>query len=483
MKIFGKQFRVAHCRSQEGTQYLTSLAMLRSTDSGVTWEVLWSGPYNPDTKFTSVDLVATGDSESNINVYLAAVASAYGYPSGDGMVFRYTSSGEYVSTLFLTGLATSIAIATDFDYPSTNSNPFSIGVLVSMRYMMGDSIVFYSSGNGGQSLNNHQVLAMSSKNFQKVSLSYGRSASKNSGRYFAVWEEKNSESSSIGHIYTSHSEPNFNSPFTTPVRLDSIDPSAYNNVRNPVIACQANNIDNDSSNLTEVILYDKFKPSNHCYVVRGLVNRKAATSTHFTPFMLPLSSDFQKQPSIIFNPYDSTFLTTYYDSSAQKLPLLKSNFNMGNPNLWQIITPWYNDSSNLADPYPKVRLDHGMHQGMNVWSSEGTGGKGIALFDAPYSTYTGIHEIFMNPKSILKVVFPNPASDRTTILFELKEKAVVSVNLYSIEGILVMQTGNEEYAAGKHSIKLNVSDLPAGTYLFNFTVGNFNSNGKIVVIK
>ncbi|MEI6898506.1 MAG: T9SS type A sorting domain-containing protein [Bacteroidota bacterium] len=470
---------------RESNQDFGAFVISKSTDSGVTWDIIFDAFYpNADSRFTCIDILAIGSEADSLKILIATVLSNDISGIGDPMVLKYNgNTGICEDGLLIDNYTSFIAIASDYGYPAVNSNPFSIGVLYSKSTQYRDSIIFCSSSNGGMTLDNRRVLATTVNRFQKVALSHGRSASKNSGRYFAVWEEKNAYNSSTGHIYTSHSEPNFNSPFTAPVRLDSIDPSAYNNARNPVIACQANNIDNDSSNLTEVILYDKYKASTNCYVVRGLVNRKATVSTHFTPFTLPLSSDFQKQPSVIFNPYDSTFLTTYYDSSAQKLPLLKSNFNLGNPNLWQIITPWYNDSSNLADPYPKVRLDHGMHQAMNVWNSEGSSGKGVALFDAPYSTYTGIHEIFMNPKSMLKGVFPNPASDRTTILFELKEKAVVSINLYSMEGILLKQTGNEEYAAGRQSINLNVSDLPPGTYLFNFTAGDFNSKGKIIVIK
>jgi hypothetical protein len=470
---------------RESNHNFGALVLLKSIDDGVSWQVMWDAPYPLyDSRFTCLDIIANGSSSTDIKVFIAAVISDYYTGVGDPFVIRYNGlTGDFESQILTDNSSSFIAITSDFNYPAANSNPNSIGILYSKGSTNHDSLIFCSSSNGGMTLDNRRVLATTVNRFQKVALSYGRSASKNSGRYFAVWEEKNAYNSPTGHIYISHSEPNFNSPFTTPVRLDSIDPTAYNNARNPVIACQANNIDNDSSNLTEVILYDKYKPSSNCYVVRGLVNRKATVSTHFSPFLLPLSLDFQKQPSIIFNPYDSTFLATYYDSSAQKLPLLKSNFNMGDPNSWQIITPWYNDSSNLADPYPKVRLDHGMHQGMNVWSAEGANGKGIALFDAPYSTYTGIHEVFMNPKSMLKGVFPNPASDRTTILFELKEKAVVSVNLYSMEGILLKQTSNEEYAAGRHGIYLDVSDLSPGTYLFNFTAGDFNSNGKIIVLK
>jgi len=55
-----------------------------------------------------------------------------------------------------------------------------------------------------------------------------------------------------------HSEPDFNSPFTTPVCLDSLDSTGINKNRNPKITCQFSIADNDSSNLTEIILAEKW---------------------------------------------------------------------------------------------------------------------------------------------------------------------------------------------------------------------------------
>jgi hypothetical protein len=92
-------------------------------------------------------------------------------------------------------------------------------------------ITFYSSSNGVMSFDNTKVVATTSNSyFHKVALNYGRSPSWSTGRYFAVWEAQAGQTSTIGHIYTAHSEPDFNSAFTKPVCIDSVDPSTINKV-------------------------------------------------------------------------------------------------------------------------------------------------------------------------------------------------------------------------------------------------------------
>ncbi len=462
-----------------------AVVLLKSLDSGVSWDVLWDAPYTSGSRFTSLDIIATGDSISNIKVFLGLVASVNPNGAGDGMIFRYNANGDFESQLFLDSPVYFISLTSDFKYPASNTNPYSVGFLLSRGHsstVQLDSIIFYSSSNGGQTLDNKKIVKVSNKWCQKVGLAYGRSLSCNNGRYFAVWEEKDSYNSPTGQIYTSHSEPYFNSAFTTPIRLDSIDPTADNKGTNPVIACQVNNIANDSANVTETILFDKYLPSGNRYEIKGLVNRKATVSNHFSSFSMNTSTNDQKQPSIVFNPYDSTFLATYYDSTVQKLLLLSINYNMGNPNLWQTLSSGYNDSTNLSNPFPKVRLNHGLQQAINAWSVEGTNGNGIAMFDAPYNTYTGIQRI-IKPSPILKLVYPNPTSGKINILFELNERSNVSLNIISLEGRILKQIINKRYDKGQQSLSLDLSDLIGGAYLFNFTAGIFNTNGKIVVIK
>ena len=225
------------------------------------------------------------------------------------MVDRFNGiTGDWEAILLEPYPCYSIALSTDLMYPASNSSPHSLGILYSthnISYNL-DSIIFCSSGDGGMSLESRQVVAATTGNhFNKVALAYGRSSSWNSGRYFAAWEEKGSYTSNTGHIFTAHSNPNFNSPFTTPVQLDALDPSALNMCRNPAIACQFNNVDNDSTNLSEVILFDKYDPANQKYDITGFYNLQAANHSNFRKLIISNSAHNNFQPSINFNPLDS----------------------------------------------------------------------------------------------------------------------------------------------------------------------------------
>jgi len=344
-----------------------------------------------------------------------------------------------------------------------------------------DTLYFCSSSNGGMSFDNKRIVTLSNHHIEKVSLSFGRSLSKPEGRYFVAWDEKNPAYAATGHIYTAHTEPYFNSSFTKPVCLDSLDPAAINMGRNPSIACQLNNVNNDSINLTEVVLFDKFNSSTQRYDISGYYNLQATSHTNFKKLNISNSAHYNIQPSINFNHFDSTFMVTYYDSTTQKLIYLLNDFNLENPDNWQFISTGYNDSSHLAAPYPKVVLNQDQKKGANVWVSEGLIGNGVAMFDAPYSTYTGGTENIFSRKEGFSV-YPNPCKSNIIIDFELQKASNVTIAIYNLIGQEVGMITNQDYSSGKHELKCSVNLLP-GSYLCSYKTDDFLTTQKLMVIR
>jgi hypothetical protein len=462
-----------------------AFAVLKSIDNGITWNVILDSPSNSSAPFSSFDIVATGDSVSNIKVFLEWVSPGgpIGY-DGDGELVRLDGNGNYLDGIVLT--ASYLALATDFMYPASNSSPYSIGILyAASNYNPSnykDSLILLSSSNGGMSYNNKQLIALSSNHFHNVALAYGRSPSWNSGRYFAAWTETNDVTTYTGNIQTAHSNPDFNSPFTKPVCIDSLDPSAINKVRNPKIACQFSSSDNDSSNLTEVIMLEKQLSTNN-YDTRGFYNLQATTSNHFGEFSLTSSSNNKIQPNISFNPYNSSFMLTYFDSTEKKLPFLVNDVNLTDPNSWNVISQAYNDNNNLIAPYPKVKLNMEKEDGMNVWISEGAGSNGIAMFDAPYSTWTGVPADKTNYGTRLIGAYPNPCSTNTTIRFELQKAEKVNISICNLVGQALGTLTDQSYPAGNHELKCNISNLSPGSYIVKLMAGDFQTTGKLTVIR
>jgi hypothetical protein len=464
----------------------TFINLLRSTDNGLSWSSFYNWPIPiPYIDFTDIDLVTTGNDLTNLKLFFGDTWYDPASSTGHGFVSRFNGvTGIWEGDLWQEDPDIhNLAIASDYPYPAANSNPFSLAVLYSVTHSGLDSIICRTSSNGGISLDTRKAIAGTSKHFHKVAISYARSPSCSTGRYYTAWEEQESVNSNLGHIFTAHTTTDFNSNFTKPVKLDSIDPTGLNRCRNPKISCQVNNADNDSANLTEVVLFEKYHPSGLDYDVMGYYNLQATATSYFSPLNIAATSNNELQPDICFNPYNSKFMVTYFDSTTKKLPFLTNDINLANPDSWNVVSQGYNDNSNLVAPYPKVRLNFGKQDGMNAWISEGTGGNGIAPFDAPYSTYTGISGNSISTTAKLIGSYPNPCSNSIKIAFELKNSGKVIIDMMSIMGQPLGTVTDQDYSAGKHTVQYNVSGLPDGNYLYTFKSGESGATGKITVIR
>ena len=491
------QRNVALCSAFNGWLYaayyydnagIASVRIMRSTDNGVNWTMLVDpnlAIYN--CIFTKLDIIATGNDVSDIKVFLGSVWLDTLLNVSGAYVTRFNgvTGGAYEDEILHEHAPHiyDLALAYDFMYPATNSNPFSIAVLYTKYYYNTDSLIFCSSSNGGISFDNHRVVQISSVKFHKVALAYGVSPSWSSGKYFAAWEEQENATSNLGHIYTAHTEPNFNSPFARAVCLDSLDPSAINKGRNPVVACQFNNADNDSSNLTEVVMFEKYLPASNSFDLKGFYNLQATTSNYFSELSVSSSSNNKIQPDINFNPYNSTFMLTYFDSTEKKLLFLANDVNLTSPNSWNVISQAYNDNSNLIAPYPKVKLNIGQQDGMNSWIAEETGENGIAMFDAPYSTYTGSSEKNMERDNLMLKIFPNPASEFAILEFELPRNENVKVDILSSMGQSLANITYLSCTSGKHQVKIGLTNYSSGMYIIKVSVGESFYSRKLFIDK
>jgi hypothetical protein len=461
--------------------------ILKSIDNGISWTRIVDVTLSYGYIFTDLDLVVIGNSVSDLKLFLGATCFNPYANYGFGSVTRYngvTGGAPEIELLDDYPWINDLALAIDYPYPANNTTPSSLAVLYSVQdWGNTDSIVFRTSSDGGVSLNNRECVAFTHNHFNNVSLSYGYSTSWNSGRYFAAWEEKDNLNSTLGHIYTAHTSPDFNSPFTIPVKLDSIDPTALNRCRNPVISCQVSSTDNDSANMTEVVLFEKKKLVGNDYDITGYYNLQSATTSHFRILDVAATLHNELQPDIVFNPFDSTLMVTYYDSTTQKLPFITKNFNMVNPNSWNAISQGYNDSPVLTSPYPKVQINYNQQKGANVWIKEGTNGNGVAMFDAPYSTYTGISTNSTGSTAKLIASYPNPCSNTIKISFELQKPGKVIIDVLGILGQPLGTVTDQIYSDGRHVVEYDVSGLKEGSYLYKFRAGEFRATGKFVIIR
>ena len=491
------QKRVAICSAFNGWLYAligyndpihgtnASGSLLRSTDSGISWSLLfdtYEGVGNSE--YTRLDILALGNTVADLKLFIVAVFKTSLAITGQAGVSVYDGDGSWKYNLFLAEGCYDMTVATDFIYPAISSNPNSLGLIYSMYHQnFGDSLCYRYSSDGGITISSYKVILATGNRLHKVALAYGRSPSWPSGRYFAAWEERDNLNTLLGHIYTSHSEPNFTSPFITPIQLDNIDPGNINMCRNPTIACQYNNVDNDSSNLTEIIMFDRYNAATQRYDVKGYHNLQTANNTKFKPLNLTDSLHNNLTPDINFNPYDSTFMMTWHDSTAQKLSLLAHNYRLHNPDQWTVVSPGYNDTSNLSLPYPKVAMNFGLHTGANAWIAQRSDGKGVAMFDAVSNTWGGVPGDGSITNDRLIAVYPNPCNTSLNVAFKIIKPENVTITLINLIGRSVASFVDKPNPVGRYNQTFDVSNVSPGSYVLNFRAGNLIQTCKVVIIR
>lgn len=79
--------------------------------------------------------------------------------------------------------------------------------------------------------------------------------------------------------------------------------------------------------------------------------------------------------------------------------------------------------------------------------------------------------------------YPNPFNPSTNIVFMLKERADVKLQVYNVLGREVASLLNRSMNAGKHTVQFNGLGLASGVYFVRFEAGPMNEMKKIILMK
>jgi hypothetical protein len=458
--------------------------ILKSIDNGITWTVISDVSYPG--AYTAAGVVVAGNNLSDLKLFVAGIVehSASSYTVWCDR--RNAQTGDLENEFFSetsTNQIYDLAIASDYRYPEYGITPYSLGIVFSKSSTL-DSVILVTSDDGGYTIGSRNVVATTNMFFRKVAISYGICNSYDEGRYFVAWEEMETHLSTMGHIWTGYTDPLIFDPIINKVKLDSMYSAYYNVCFNPAISTQFNSSeDNSSGNLSEIVLFDgNYNPGDNDLL--GMYNVQAVGTgiASWQQFYIAASYDDEMESDINFDPIYNNFLVTYFDSTTQQLPYIINNMNLVDPYNWTEISAGYNDSSNLSYPYPKVQTDQIFNKVVNVWSAEGSGG-GVGMFDAEFSTYTGISQIHQSDVATLEGAYPNPAATKTSIGFTLNNQAEVIINLYSIFGQEIKLITDQSFNPGKNIVDVDVSNLPEGTYIYSLKAKDFTASGRIIVIR
>ena len=113
------------------------------------------------------------------------------------------------------------------------------------------------------------------------------------------------------------------------------------------------------------------------------------------------------------------------------------------------------------------------------------GGHGdLMIFPVINITTTGINSYVNKGNLNLYAASPNPASNSININFSLSNTSKVEIEVYDVAGKVIKTIkGNTEYAVGKNSINVDVTNLDSGSYIYSITTNGAKMFSKFVVAK
>jgi hypothetical protein len=106
------------------------------------------------------------------------------------------------------------------------------------------------------------------------------------------------------------------------------------------------------------------------------------------------------------------------------------------------------------------------------------------FYDMYWFTYTGVKENCEFRISNCEMnILPNPMSDKGTVSFLLPKADHISLKLYNIAGRLVDDLIDSRVNAGRHTVNVNVTDLPQGTYFLVFETPSVRKSRSVTIVR
>jgi hypothetical protein len=77
--------------------------------------------------------------------------------------------------------------------------------------------------------------------------------------------------------------------------------------------------------------------------------------------------------------------------------------------------------------------------------------------------------------------YPNPFSTKTTLAFQLPEKAFVSLKVFNAAGQELAELAGKEYPTGRNIVEFDAGGYSKGIYFYTLTSNGFSATRKMVV--
>ncbi|MFD0990140.1 right-handed parallel beta-helix repeat-containing protein [Mariniflexile jejuense] len=79
--------------------------------------------------------------------------------------------------------------------------------------------------------------------------------------------------------------------------------------------------------------------------------------------------------------------------------------------------------------------------------------------------------------------YPNPFSEKTTLVFQTNQVSKLHLSLYNIMGVKIIDIAEKTYPVGKNTITINRNNLASGNYLLVIKGSDNQKSSKIITVK
>jgi len=86
-------------------------------------------------------------------------------------------------------------------------------------------------------------------------------------------------------------------------------------------------------------------------------------------------------------------------------------------------------------------------------------------------------------KYVLLQNYPNPFNNQTEIVYTIKNKSHVRLNVYDVVGKLVVKLVNEVHSPGTYSVSWNANEFSSGTYFYEISTSEYKETKRMVLTK
>ena len=105
----------------------------------------------------------------------------------------------------------------------------------------------------------------------------------------------------------------------------------------------------------------------------------------------------------------------------------------------------------------------------------------VLMIDAMYFIGGTVGIQYLSPDDMGLKVFPNPTTGQVSFNYSLEDAGDTEISIYGIDGKLIIPTIITEGEVGNNQVMVDISNHPAGTYIYNFRRGEESVSGTIIL--